>query len=93
MSEITEIVTVATSIVEAIRAIVQWLASNETGAMPPSASIAALVAMLDSDHEARADLIAQAKASPDLRAQIDALSDAYESLYPSLLALAVEIDA
>ena len=93
MSEITEIVTVATSIIEAIRAIVQWLASNETGAMPPSASIAALVAMLDADHEARADLIAQAKASPDLHAQIDALSDAYESLYPSLLALSVEIDA
>ena len=40
-----------------------------------------------------ADLIAQAKASPDLHAQIDALSDAYESLYPSLLALSVEIDA
>lgn len=95
MSEITvaQIVTVGTTIVEAIRAIVQWLASSETGAMPPSASIAALVAMLETDHEARADLVAQAKASPELHAQIDALSDAYKSLYPSLLALSVEIDA
>lgn len=88
-----EAVTVGTTIIEAVRAIVQWLAADATGAMPPSASIAALVAMLDADHEARADLIAQAKASPELRAQIGALSDAYESLYPSLLALSVEIDA
>jgi hypothetical protein len=95
MSETTvaEIVTVGTTIVEAIRAIVDWLADDAAGAMPPSASIAALVAMIDADHEARADLIAQAKATPELRAQIAALSDAYESLYPSLLALTVEIEA
>jgi hypothetical protein len=87
-----EVVTVGTTIVEAIRAIVEWLAADDAGPMPPSASIAALVAMIDSNHEARADLIAQAKATPELRAQIAALSDAYESLYPSLLALTMEIE-
>jgi hypothetical protein len=87
-----EAVTVGTTIIEAIRAIIEWLADDAAGAMPPSASIAALVAMIDSDHDARADLIAQAKATPELRAQIAALSDAYESLYPSLLALTVEIE-
>jgi hypothetical protein len=48
--------------------------------------------MLEANREARADIIAQARATPELEAQLLALCDAYESLYPSLTALRTEID-
>jgi 7-keto-8-aminopelargonate synthetase-like enzyme len=80
------------AIIGAIRALVEWI-SDDAAPMPPSTSLAALVAMLEANREARADIIAQARATPELEAQLAALCDAYESIYPSLTALRMELEA
>lgn len=82
----------AQAIIAAIRALVEWI-SDDAAPMPPSTSLAALVAMLDANRDARADIIAQARATPELAAQLAALCDAYESIYPSLTAVRMELEA
>ena len=92
LEDVTAAAAAVQAIIGAIRALVEWV-SDDAAPMPPSTSLAALVAMLEANAEARADIIAQARATPELKAQLLALCDAYESLYPSLTALRMELEA
>ena len=91
LEDVTAAAAAVQAIIGAVRALVEWI-SDDSAPMPPSTSLAALVAMLEANREARADIIAQARATPELEAQLLALCDAYESLYPSLTALRTEIE-
>lgn len=77
--EIKEGLEVALVIVKLIRELYEWFAGSRV-TMPPSASLAALQAMIAASPEARARLIEKARQDPELLAQLAAVAASSEQL-------------
>ena len=77
--EVKEGLEVALVIVKLIRELYEWFAGSRV-TMPPSASLAALQAMIAASPEARARLIEKARQDPELLAQLAAVAASSEQL-------------
>lgn len=77
--EIKEGLEVALVIIKLIRELYEWFAGSRV-TMPPSASLAALQAMIAASPEARARLIEKARQDPELFAQLSAVAASSEQL-------------
>lgn len=77
--EIKEGLEVALVIVKLIRELYEWFAGSRV-TMPPSASLAALQAMIAASPEARARLIEKARQDPELLSQLAAVAASSEQL-------------
>ncbi len=77
--EIKEGLEVALVIIKLIRELYEWFAGSRV-TMPPSASLAALQAMIAASPEARARLIEKARQDPELLAQLAAVAASSEQL-------------
>ena len=77
--EIKEGLEVALVIIKLIRELYEWFAGSRV-TMPPSASLAALQAMIAASPEARARLIEKARQDPELLSQLAAVSASSEQL-------------
>lgn len=77
--EIKEGLEVALVIIKLIRELYEWFAGSRV-TMPPSASLAALQAMIAASPEARARLIEKARQDPELLAQLVAVAASSEQL-------------
>lgn len=69
------------AIIRLVAALWDWLTSNDNR-QPVSACATALAHMLETDHAARAELIARCVHNPPLRQQLLALCDAYAVRFP-----------
>lgn len=77
--EVKEGLEVALVIIKLIRELYEWFAGSRV-TMPPSASLAALQAMIAASPEARARLIEKARQDPELLAQLAAVAASSEQL-------------
>lgn len=77
--EIKEGLEVALVIIKLIRELYEWFVGSRV-TMPPSASLAALQAMIAASPEARARLIEKARQDPELLAQLAAVAASSEQL-------------
>jgi hypothetical protein len=69
----------------------QWI-TDEAHEQPVSASLVALVTMLDTRPDVRAELVARARANAALREQLIDLCDAYAEDWPILVTTKQEIE-
>ncbi len=77
--EIKEGLEVALVIVKLIRELYEWFAGSRV-TMPPSASLAALQALIASSPEAKARLVEKARQDPELRKQLATVAASSEQL-------------
>ena len=69
----------------------QWI-TDEDHEQPVAASLVALVTMLDTRPDVRAELVARARANASLREQLADLCDAYAHEWPILVKTKQEIE-
>lgn len=77
--EIKEGLEVALVIIKLIRELYEWFAGSRV-TMPPSASLAALQALIVSSPEAKARLVEKARQDPELHKQLAAVAASSEQL-------------
>lgn len=88
--EVKEGLEVAIVIIKLIRELYEWFAGSRA-TMPPSASLAALQALIVSSPEAKARLVEKARQDPELLAQLVAVAASSEQL--ATLVKEIENDA